>query len=125
MPAEFMACAVTVRPDRGAQLFRLGDQLLSRHFFNVFVRGASGAILDRPHQCRLSAGFSYCLRLADLPVMAKRIDNTTDDPTILFTHRPNFLCSSQNCSLETAAGASTVMTILAELSPRVSALKFE
>jgi hypothetical protein len=43
MPAEFVAFAVAVCPDSGAQFFRLGDQLLPRHFFKVFVHGPSGA----------------------------------------------------------------------------------
>jgi hypothetical protein len=43
MPAEVLASAVTVRPDSGAQLPDLGDQLLPRQFFNVFVHDASNA----------------------------------------------------------------------------------
>jgi hypothetical protein len=41
VPAERVPRAVAVGSDPRAQLLRLGDQLLSRHRFQIFVHDAS------------------------------------------------------------------------------------
>jgi uncharacterized protein (DUF1697 family) len=46
MPTELVAATITVRSDPGAQLFRFGDQLLPRQFFNIFVHCTSATLLD-------------------------------------------------------------------------------
>jgi hypothetical protein len=63
MPTELVTGAVTVRADPGAQLSRLRDQLLTRHFFDILVHGTSVAFAVFTHTCGLLALEQYSTAL--------------------------------------------------------------